>query len=156
MNAAELFEHWKTVRGGLLAALHMLGDEQLEFVPREGLWSLGTVARHIANAEEGWFRHVVTRELPEWPPIVDEEHPTVASIKQLLSEVHSRTEAYLATVDVADLDRVINTPWGEEFTLRWIVWHVLEHEYPWTQWTKNALPVYSGHRPPSAHLLSST
>ena len=66
--------------------------------------------------------------MPEWPPVADEEYPTVASIKQPLSEVHSRTQAYLATVDVADLDRVINTPWGEELTLRWIVWHVLEHE----------------------------
>ena len=51
MNAAEFFGHWRTVRRGLLEALDMLDDEQLDFVPREGLWSLGTVARHIANAE---------------------------------------------------------------------------------------------------------
>jgi uncharacterized damage-inducible protein DinB len=128
MNAVDLFGHWKTVRDGLLEALSRVSDEQLGFVPREGLWSLGMVARHIANAEEGWFRYVVTRELTEWPPLVDEGYATVESLKQLLSEVHSQTEDYLATVDVADLDRIIDAPWDEELSLRWIIWHVLEHE----------------------------
>ena len=50
MNAAELFGHWKVVRRDLLRALDLLADEQLAFVPREGLWSLGKVARHIAEA----------------------------------------------------------------------------------------------------------
>jgi hypothetical protein len=42
MNAKELFGHWAEVRDGLLRALGKLTDEQLGFVPREGLWSLGT------------------------------------------------------------------------------------------------------------------
>ena len=65
MNAAELFSHWQTVRHGLEQALDGLTEEQLAFVPREGLWSLGTVACHIANAEDGWFRYVAARELDE-------------------------------------------------------------------------------------------
>ena len=129
MNARELFGHWAEVRDGLFQALDKLTDDQLDFVPREGLWSLGTVARHIANAEEGWFRYAVTRELNEWPAeYTAEDYPTVESIKALLSEVHARTEAYLATVDAADLDRTIDTPWGGKLSLRWIIWHVLEHE----------------------------
>lgn len=129
MNAKELFGHWAEVRDGLFQALDKLTDDQLDFVPREGLWSLGTVARHIANAEEGWFRYAVTRELDEWPAeYTAEDYPTVESIKALLSEVHARTEAYLVTVDAADLDRAIDTPWGEKLSLRQIIWHVLEHE----------------------------
>ena len=155
MNAQELFEHWRTVRQGLLEALDQLTDEQLNFVPGEGLWSLGNVARHIAEAEEGWFRYVVSGEVAAWPEFTDEDYPTLDSIKQVLASVHDRTWAYLATIDVADIERIIQTPWGEDIPLRWIVWHVLEHEYPWTQRTKTALPAYSGHRPPSVHLLSS-
>ena len=128
MNAAELFNHWTPVRRDLLRALELLDDEQLAYVPREGLWSLGTVARHIAAAEEGWFRHVVTRELDAWPEFGDEDYATVASIVTLLTEVHARTEAYLSTVEEADLDRAIATPWGEDIPLRWVIWHVLEHE----------------------------
>jgi uncharacterized damage-inducible protein DinB len=128
MNAAELFSHWAVVRRGLLAALDQVSEEQLGFVPREGLWSLGTVARHIAEAEEGWFRHVVRRELATWPEFKGKDYPTVDSIKQVLTSVHQRTESYLATIDVADLERIIHTPWDEDIPLRWIVWHVLEHE----------------------------
>jgi len=128
VNAAELFSHWGTVRRGLLRALEEVSDEQLGFVPREGLWSLGTVARHIAEAEEGWFRHIVTGEWANWPEFEDKDYPTVDSIKQVLTSVHQRTERYLATIDVADLERIIHTPWDEDIPLRWIVWHVLEHE----------------------------
>ncbi|MFN2292195.1 MAG: DinB family protein [Anaerolineae bacterium] len=128
MNASERFSHWRTVRRGLLDALNMLTDAQLAFVPREGLWSLGTVARHIAEAEEGWFRHLVTGELDEWPEFTEAAYPTIASIVVLLSEVHDRTWAFLAKTDVADLDRIIDMPWGAQLPLEWIVWHVLEHE----------------------------
>jgi len=128
MSADELLKHWRTVRRGLFLALDQVGDEQLAFVPREGMWSLGTVARHIANTEEGWFRYVATREMDEWPPFVEEEPATVESIKSLLAEAHDRTEAYFGTLDEADLDGAISAPWGETLTLRWILWHVLEHE----------------------------
>ena len=128
MNAAELFSHWKAVRAGLHQALDGLTEEQLAFVPREGLWSLGTVACHIANAEDGWFRYVAARKVDEWPSIDEEQYRTVASIKALLDEVHSYTLAYLQQIDVTDLDRTIAAPWGAELTLRFIIWHVLEHE----------------------------
>ena len=128
MNAAELFSHWKEVRQGLYAALDLLADEQLAFVPREGLWSLRTVALHIATAEEGWFRYIATQELAEWPEVDESDYPTVASIKAILTQVHERTEAYLQTLDIADQDQVITTFWGAQVSLRWIIWHVLEHE----------------------------
>jgi uncharacterized damage-inducible protein DinB len=128
MNAAEVFSHWREVRAGLMLALDQLTGEQLSFVPREGLWSLRTVALHIATAEEGWFRHIVTGELDEWPEVNESDYPTVASIKALLTQVHDRTVIYLQSLNFTDLDRVITTSWGAKLTLRWIIWHVLEHE----------------------------
>ena len=128
MNAAQLFGHWRTIRRGLFAALDLLDDEQLTFTPREGLWSLGTVAVHIAEAEEGWFGYVVTRELEKWPDWSLQDYVTVAAVKALLAEVHDRTWAYLETQDESDLDRIIDAPWDEQFPLRWVIWHVLEHE----------------------------
>jgi uncharacterized damage-inducible protein DinB len=128
MNAAEQFSHWREVRQGLNAALDQLTDEQLAFVPREGLWSLRTVALHIATAEEGWFRYVVTGELDQWPEVDESDYPTVPSIKSLLAQVHERTESYLQSLDVTDLDRIITTFWSAKVSLRWIIWHVLEHE----------------------------
>ncbi|GAB4562254.1 MAG: hypothetical protein Kow0047_10240 [Anaerolineae bacterium] len=92
MRITDLLTHWQEVRRGLLAALDMVTDEQLEFTPREGLWSLGQVVRHIAQAEETWFRYIVRRELSERPSFTAERYPTVASLKALLTEVHDRTE----------------------------------------------------------------
>ena len=128
MNAAELFSHWKVARQGLYKALDLLTDLQLAFVPHEGLWSLGTVACHIANAEDGWFRYMVTGELDEWLPMHEEQYITVASVKALLAEVHDRTLAFLEGLDVADLELTVTTFWGAELTVRWIIWHVIEHE----------------------------
>jgi uncharacterized damage-inducible protein DinB len=129
MNVRELFNHWDEARTNLFRALDMLTDDQLDFVPREGLWSLGEVARHIANAEEGWFRFGIERACDEWPPNYPAaDYPSVASIKTLLTEVHARTETYLDTLSLADLDRQIETPWGEHFPLLWIIWHVIDHE----------------------------
>jgi uncharacterized damage-inducible protein DinB len=129
MNAMEVFSHWRVVRQGLIEALDELADVQLDFVPREGLWSLGTVARHIANAEEGWFRYAVTRELAEWPAAYTAQaYPTVEAVGELLAEVHARTEAFLETVDVSELDQVVDLPWDEGLALRQIIWHILEHE----------------------------
>jgi uncharacterized damage-inducible protein DinB len=128
VSAVELFGHWTVVRKGLLQALDQVSDEQLAFVPRAGLWSLGTTARHIAEAEEGWFRHAVQRELATWPEFADAETPTVAAVRALLGEVHARTEAFLTGVDAADIDRPVELPWGPAVPLRWCIWHVLEHE----------------------------
>jgi len=127
MNAAEQFAHWRPVRRDLLRALDVLGDEQLTFVPREGLWSLGEVACHIAGVEEGWYRYVITGGLPAWPNYRVKDYSTVEAVKRLLTEVHDRTQAYLETVDERSLDQVFSTAWGD-VSLRWVIWHVLEHE----------------------------
>lgn len=47
MNVKELFGYWLDVRNGLLAALDKLMDDQLDFRPREGLWSLRETIVHI-------------------------------------------------------------------------------------------------------------
>jgi uncharacterized damage-inducible protein DinB len=129
MNAKEMLQYWSEVRAGLNQALGQFGDEELEFRPRENLWSLGQVARHIANTEDGWFGYVAWRKYPEWPPdLTAEDAPTVGSIQARLREAHARTEDFLAPLSEVDLEQVIRAPWGDEFPLKWVVWHVLEHE----------------------------
>jgi uncharacterized damage-inducible protein DinB len=127
-EALELFGQWQEVRVGLLQALDMITNEKLSFAPRDGLWSLGTVARQIANAEHGWFRYVATDQLDEWPALDEDETPTVDAVKTLLTEVHSRTEAALSSIDISKVDRIVEAPRGARFPVQWIIWHVLVHE----------------------------
>jgi uncharacterized damage-inducible protein DinB len=129
MKPRRIFAHWKGVRNDLLATIDKFGQDELVHVPFEGSWPVGSIMLHIADAEDGWFRYVVTQELDEWPDqYVLENYPKVADIKMVLTEVHAATEAYLETLVEADLEREIEAPWGGVFRLEWIIWHVLEHE----------------------------
>ena len=129
MSARELFRHWDEVREGLYQALSKLTDAQLGFVPREGLWSLGSVVCHIATGEEHWFQYYIAGKRPERGSSYDlASYPTVSDLKDLLETVHARTDAHLETLSASDLDQEVSLPWGAKTTLRWVVWHVLEHE----------------------------
>ena len=129
MNARELFRHWDEVREGLCQALDKLTDAQLAFVPHEDLWSLGSVVCHIASGEEHWFRYYIAGKRPEGEGGYDlASYPTVSDLRDLLDAVHARTDAYLGTLNASDLDQEVSLPWCAKTTLRWVIWHVLEHE----------------------------
>jgi uncharacterized damage-inducible protein DinB len=129
VKLSRVFARWDEVRAGLLATMDRYHDSDLAYRPFESSWSAGQIMLHIADAEEGWFRRVVTQDLAEWPDDYRlEAYPTVGAIKALLTEVHGRTAAYLATLGLADLDRPVEAYWGETLSLGWIIWHVLEHE----------------------------
>jgi uncharacterized damage-inducible protein DinB len=129
VNAKQLFGHWDEVRRGLYAALEQLTDEQLSFVPREGLWSLGQVACHIAEGEEHWFRHYIHNR---WPAESDRlrlsDYGSVTALKALLAQVHARTDQWLETLDEGDLAHEVILPWGGRCSVRFAIWHILEHE----------------------------
>ena len=65
-----------------------------------------------------------------WPAgrFADADYTTVASIKELLAQVHARTHAILEGADAKRLQRAIELPWKATVTVPWIAWHVLEHE----------------------------
>jgi uncharacterized damage-inducible protein DinB len=130
MNSIQVYNFWPDVRNGLYAALDKLSDDQLGFIPHPGLWSLGETVCHIAGCEESWFRCYVTHELAGWEEADYhfKDYPTVASLKRLLKEVHERTDAWMNNIEDTELDNEILLPWGAKAPLRWIIWHVLEHE----------------------------
>ncbi len=129
-----LLADWARARATLLAALDTLPDEQRHFVPRPGLWTPVQQVLHIAGAEDGWLRHILTGELDGWPAaymgtdFALEQVPNVAALKTLLGEVHARSEAYLRGLTDADLERGIETSWGQTYTIEGIFRYVMEHE----------------------------
>ena len=127
MNAKELFQHWEEVRLGLVAGLDKLADAQLDFTPREGLWSLRETVVHIAGTEDGWLRCYTANQWHENPPEA-KNYPTVASLKRLLAEAHARTQAQFSQDADGLLQQVCQLPWGAQVSMGWAVWHVLEHE----------------------------
>lgn len=129
MKPSQLFSHWKQIRRELLETADKFTDADLTFTPFDGSWTVGEILCHIAAAEEGWFRHVIHREIDKYPEYLNPtNYPTLETIKNLLTEVHARTEDYLNTLTMEDLDQSILASWGNKFTLDWIIWHVIEYE----------------------------
>jgi uncharacterized damage-inducible protein DinB len=128
MRLIQLFSHWDHIHKDTLGVVDSFRDAELTHVVYEGGWTVGQIALHIANAEDGWFRHIAARELDTWPPRYTlEDYPTKDAIKAQLAETHARTMAYLETLTNADLTAVIESEWGN-FTIGFIIWHVIEHE----------------------------
>lgn len=128
MNLDEYFSHWRQVRDDLLRLVDLFSEQELAFTPFDGSMSAGEIMLHIAEAEDGWLRYQVTRELAAWPKYTLAGYPGRAEIKDLLSEVYARTRAFLQDAPQSDLERAVQLPSGGELTLGWIFWHVLEHE----------------------------
>jgi uncharacterized damage-inducible protein DinB len=128
MQLDQLFSHWDQIHSGTLWVLDLFKDSEMEFQAFEGGWNIGEIALHIANVEEGWFRVVALRESEEWPSAYKlENFPTKTAIKDLLLDTHIITMRYLNTLTINDLDTVFKSEWGD-FPLRFIIWHVIEHE----------------------------
>lgn len=128
MQLDRFFFHWEQIHSDTLATLDKFEESELSYIAYDDGMPVGRIALHIADAEEGWFRVIATQERSEWPSDYTlEKYPNRAAIKALLREVHAKTMAYLATLTLADLERVFESAWGS-FSLQFIIWHVLEHE----------------------------
>jgi len=128
MKPSQIFSHWNQVRADLLSTIDMFKEDELMFVPFTGSWSVGKIMLHIADCENYWLHFVVRHEIEEWSYYDLVNHPTTPAIKEVLESVRNKTMPFLDSLDESDLDEVYKTPEGEAFTLRWIIWHVLEHE----------------------------
>jgi uncharacterized damage-inducible protein DinB len=127
MDAKTLIKYWNEVRSGLFAALDKISDEQLDFKPRQELWSLRETVVHIAGTEDGWLRHYTANKWHDNIPQAG-DYPTVASLKALLNHFHAITEEQFSKDPDALLEQVCQLPWGGQVGMGWAVWHVLEHE----------------------------
>jgi uncharacterized damage-inducible protein DinB len=67
MKPSQLFSHWNQVRADLLHTIDLFSEDELYYTPGEMSRAVGRMMLHIADAEDGWFRYVVTKELREWP-----------------------------------------------------------------------------------------
>ena len=127
MDASETLKRWGEVRAGLVSALDLLSEAQLDFTPRAGLWSLRETVVHIADTEDGWLRYYTANRWHD-QSFEPTNYPSVASLKALLAEVHAVTLQQFAKDPDGLFGQVCSLPWGAQTSLGWAVWHVLEHE----------------------------
>lgn len=127
MKAADLYPYWRLARRDLTTALGQLNEKHLDFSPKPGMRSIGDVARHIIDAEAGWVNLVVLQKDEPWPQYPPERLPSVQSILDEMERVHAVTVDLLQGHDLQWLDETREI-WEQSFTLRWVFWHILDHE----------------------------
>jgi len=128
MKLNRLFSHWNQIHKDTLSVIDKFTDDELSHIAYDGGMPIGRIALHIADAEEGWLRFVMTKERQDWPAdYTIENYPTRDAIKNLLREVNLKTMAQLSTLTSDDLDTEVVAPWGT-FSIAFIIWHVIEHE----------------------------
>ena len=142
MKAIELFPYWNDNRALLTEIAGRVRDEELDVRPAEGLRSAGDVLRHVIGSEERWWhggihgRPYDAWRPPGWEQMSPEERqqsyrrrfPTIRSILEGLEAAHAPVQAFLEELDAADLCEKRQATWGEPNTLRWILWHLVEHD----------------------------
>lgn len=128
MKPIHMFSHWGQVRADLYATIDMFYQGELTFVPFKGSWSIGQIMLHIGDTENYWIHMIVRHEIDPWTSYRLADYPTTSAIKEVLKSVREKTIAFLTSIDENDLDKEHKTPDGQPYTLRWILWHVFEHE----------------------------
>ncbi len=122
-----------------------LSPSQLAWVPEKGGNSIGSLLLHIVEAELFWVQYVCTgRELtaeqkteyrteifgdPDAPPL--EEHPVEWFVEKL-DESRRNVAEFCSVLTDPMLDECRHFVDDEgreyEFTVRWILFHLIEHE----------------------------
>jgi uncharacterized damage-inducible protein DinB len=129
MNVDYMLTHWQAVRSGLMDTIGKFRDSDLTFRPFASAWTVRQLMLHIAQEENGEFNYGIRQVLPEFPAEYPADaHPTVSAIKIRLNKVHEPVLAYLQSLNDADLQRHITTPWGPNYRLIDMLGHMVEHE----------------------------
>jgi uncharacterized damage-inducible protein DinB len=129
MNSAKVMQFWTNIRQGLIDTIDKFSDEELDYVPFEGSYSVREIMLHIAQEEYGEIQYGITGELDGFPPPYSQDsYPTSVSVETLLADVHRETLAVLESLEGEELEKEIEAGWGGSYPLIDMIWHVMMHE----------------------------
>ena len=121
-----LFSDWESIRQEMIDGVSDLKKDQLNYIPPGGLNSIAGLLRHIAETENWWVGDVILG-IP-YKDITREDAPGIRQILACLEKSHEQVVHVLKAATTDTWDKVYKIPQGHSFTLRWIVWHLFEHE----------------------------
>ena len=141
MKASDLLTGWHDHNALMVRTLASLGDEELSWSAREGLWSIRVLACHIVAGRAWWFHSWMGEgddELGRLVSFDDEqiERPTIGAtdICAALNKSWADVQKCLERWTDDDLDAKFQRPgpnakgerpWRDR---RYIIWHVAEHD----------------------------
>ncbi len=130
MKLNEFFSFWLRIQDSILYMASLVKPEDLQYTFDESLEPIGSELLHIANAYNGWLEEII-KDGEMHPHRIKLEELTVDLLQGRLQQAFFRMRKLLEKSNLEDrLNHYIGTdeegPY--EFTLDWILWHLLEHD----------------------------
>jgi len=133
MKLSELYPYWADVHDELLALLHALGSERLNYKPLGGTPTIRQLALQLLEDERFWVAHLVAGYKTETPRPADfRTGEALAEALQAQREVTARAlepigVLGLKAVRTVPADALPNRP-EANMPVGWLFWHILERE----------------------------
>ena len=128
-DVSDLLEHWDRYRAVTLQYLDLFSDEDLAWRPRADAFSSGQQLVHILQTEEFYAHALFDNDWDlarlRFPSVL----PGRVELRDQFASVRARTSQRLAGLTTERLDTRIRHAYAPmEFSFRWWLWFVLEHE----------------------------
>jgi uncharacterized damage-inducible protein DinB len=127
MQVTDLIRYNHTVRGLYLDAMAKVPWAQV--VEPRGLSfdSMRDVFLHLTLVEDRWVNYIIPDRFKEWVDPDFGAFKDMDSLRKYMQEVEGKTERYVATLSMEELNRQIAVPWGDKPYTRVSVETVLTH-----------------------------
>jgi uncharacterized damage-inducible protein DinB len=163
MNIPETYDYLVRARRDLWATLDTVPDEVLSrpLIGGPRFQCIKDLVFHIAGTEDGWLHYTILGDQPvqlSTPVIQDvQDGPfcaelPLATLLDYWRAVEQSTLTYLAALDDAELNRLVDDSPTERYRLDGLLWHVMLHEIRHTAQIALLLRM-QGLKPPSLDLL---
>ena len=137
-TALDLYEGWEAYQDLLITAVEPLSPDQLRLRTTDRLRSVGETCRHIIGARARWAHYVLgldgqeTEAFGRW----DRNDMPERSAEEIVTALRSTwgtLRTALGSWSVDDLAVTVPNTDPEpgepaEYTRRWIIWHLVEHD----------------------------
>jgi uncharacterized damage-inducible protein DinB len=126
-----LLRRWRFIRRGTDTLLAVIPEQKLDWSPNINMRSFGDVIRHLIWSEAQFVGATITgKYAPPSFESLQQECPTLASLRQRWAEIHQQCLNGLQPMAAADFERQIPSPYDPARTLPAVLvlgFHV-EHE----------------------------
>ena len=117
--------NWKRIHKQTARALSAAPEDQLDWRPRDGMFTLRELVRHIAEAESGIVRTALAGSMQKGD--LDLGSASVAEIVRAYDESHARLAAEVGRLTLDQLNEEIEA-FGRKMRRIILLWAMTEHE----------------------------
>lgn len=126
----DFFGFWKRIHKSVLHLALLLEQNDLDFTFDPRLGSVGSTFLHIGGALNGWLG-VELQDNYNTVIEIDKNNFTLDQLQEYLKQTFERLDVFLNNCKLEDWTKHYtgsdsNGPY--DYTLEWILWHLVEHE----------------------------